>query len=117
MGQAPKEDGVIAPVIEGVDPKPNLKILPTSPQIVVSYWSLLAQVVADIGAPGARPAGAPPAAVRLTSTCSLPLILSYKSETSLCGTGEPVPRHAHESAVDLPCDSTGECSRSGEADR
>jgi hypothetical protein len=59
--QAPKEDGVIAPAIEGVAPKPNLKILPTSPQIAVSYWSLLAQIVADLATPG-RATGAPPAA-------------------------------------------------------
>lgn len=63
--QAPKEDGVIAPVIDGVDPKPALKILPTSPQIAVSYWSLLAQIVADIAAPAGRPAGAAPAAAHL----------------------------------------------------
>lgn len=52
----------MAPVIEGVDPKPALKILPTSPQIAVSYWTLLAQIVADIGSPAQRDAGAPPAA-------------------------------------------------------
>jgi hypothetical protein len=47
--------------IEGVSPLPNLKILPTSPQIAVSYWSLLAQVTSDIATPRA-PSATPVAA-------------------------------------------------------
>ena len=36
---APKDDGVVTPALT-----PLVKLLPTSPQIAVSYWALTAQV-------------------------------------------------------------------------
>jgi len=41
---------------------PELKILPTSPQIAVTYWSIMAQLAQDLASPTPRSADAAPAA-------------------------------------------------------
>ena len=63
-GSGMKDDGVVTPSLT-----PQVKLLPTSPQIATAWWALTAQLAADLAHAKAgkplRQADEPPAAAQL----------------------------------------------------